>query len=243
MSAAAWASSRPGGIRSAVLALTAAIVSMVPASGALAQTATPPAQAQAPSAWRVTVSNLTRVESWRFFEPAPAGGDPDYAFIANRLRVTATLRRPRFDLSAAGQYGQFGGLPSGASGPGALGTGALYFQHAGSPDSRGLYLRTLDLRVRLPRGVTLQGGRFAYTSGAEAPSGRPKIEAVKRARVDSRLVGEFEWSIYQRSFDGVRSRHSRHHRTTGLAMASVEYAPTTNPTTSTNEKPRSTSPP
>ncbi len=53
--------------------------------------------------------------------------------------------------------------------------------------------------------MTLQGGRFGYTSGNEAPSGRSRIVAVKRARLDSRLVGEFEWSLYQRTFDGVRA--------------------------------------
>jgi len=35
-------------------------------------------------------------------------------------------------------------------------------------------------------------------------SGVAPIEAVKRQRLDSRLVGEFEWSIYQRAYDGVR---------------------------------------
>jgi hypothetical protein len=52
--------------------------------------------------------------------------------------------------------------------------------------------------------VDLQVGRMPYTSGAEAPSGHAKIEAVKRQRLDARIVGEFEWSIYQRGFDGVR---------------------------------------
>jgi hypothetical protein len=55
----------------------------------------------------------------------------------------------------------------------------------------------------------MQVGRFGYTSGAEAPSGRPKIEAVKRARIDSRMIGEFEWSLYQRTFDGIRGDADR----------------------------------
>jgi hypothetical protein len=46
---------------------------------------------------------------------------------------------------------------------------------------------------------------MGYTSGAESPSGNAKIEAVKRQRVDARLLGEFEWSLYQRGFDGVRT--------------------------------------
>lgn len=166
--------------------------------------APPPASTPAPT-WKWNLVNMTRVESWQFFEPPPSGGDPDYAFVANRLRVSLAGSWKRVDLNAAVQYVQFGGLPTDAVGPGALGTGALYYQHSGDTASHGLYPRTLNVRVRLPHGVTLQAGRFAYVSGAEAPSGRPKIEAVKRARIDSRLIGEFEWSLYQRSFDGARA--------------------------------------
>lgn len=154
--------------------------------------------------WRWNLTDLTRVESWHFFEPPPAGGNPDYTFIANRLRLALTGTWKRVDVNTAAQYVQFGGLPTGAMGPGSLGTGALYYDHSGRAASGTLYLRSLNVVARLPRGVRLQAGRFGYTSGGESSSGRPKVEAVKRARVDSRLIGEFEWSLYQRTFDGVR---------------------------------------
>jgi hypothetical protein len=48
-----------------------------------------------------------------------------------------------------------------------------------------------------------------YSSGAEALSGNPKIEAVKQQRVAARLVGEFEWSLYQRAYDGLRVDSAR----------------------------------
>jgi len=147
---------------------------------------------------------MSRIESWSFFDPPPAGGDPDYTFIANRLRFAVTSTWPRVDVNASMQYVQFGGLPTGAVGPGLLGTGAVYYDHSRRTDSHGVYLRTLAARVRLPGTLTIQAGRFPYQSGAESPSGRPKIEAVKRSRLDSRLIGEFEWSLYQRTFDGVR---------------------------------------
>jgi hypothetical protein len=150
------------------------------------------------------VNNTSRVESWRFFAPPPSGGNPDYTFVANRLRVGVAGTWSRIDANATVQYVQFGGLPNDASGPGPLGTGALYYSHAGRTDSRGVYLRTLNARARLPGGLAIQAGRMPYQSGAEAPSRRPKVEAVKRARLDGRLVGEFEWSLYQRTFDGVR---------------------------------------
>lgn len=147
---------------------------------------------------------MSRVESWSFFDPPPAGGDPEYTFVANRLRLGVSRAWPRVTVNASMQYVQFGGLPSGASGPGLLGTGAVYYDHSGRTDSRGVYLNALSARFVLPREVTIQAGRLPYQSGAESSSGRPKVETVKRARVDGRLIGEFEWSLYQRSFDGVR---------------------------------------
>lgn len=165
------------------------------------------ALAQTPAAvdaWGVSLINVTRVESWHYFEPPPTGGDPNYQFLANRLRASLAGRWPRVDLDTSVQFVQFAGLPATAVGPGALGTGALYFIHSGESDARSVYLRTLAMRLRLGSGVTVQAGRFGYTSGAESPSGWPTVEAVKRARIDSRLIGEFEWSIFQRSFDGVR---------------------------------------
>jgi hypothetical protein len=81
----------------------------------------------------------------------------------------------------------------------------VYFAHSGRADSRQVYLRYLNLELKnvLPS-VRLQIGRMPYSSGAESASGNPTIEAVKQQRVAARLVGEFEWSLYQRAYDGVR---------------------------------------
>ncbi len=189
--------------RASACALSFLLMPAAAPRSASAQTA--PAPAAPPRAsWTLSAVNLTRVESWKFFEPPPSGGNPDYTFAGNRLRLGLTWASPRLEVAGAVQYVQFGGLPDDAIGPGPLGTGALYYEHAGSTTSRGVYLRTLNLRARLPGGVAIQAGRLGYTSGAESPSDRAKIEAVKRARLDSRLLGEFEWSLYQRAFDGVR---------------------------------------
>jgi len=190
------------------------LVLVLAAPPALAQPAAPtapqPAQA-APgspsppaSPWRATLTNITRFESWSFFTPPPGGGDPDSNFVGNRLRAGLSRSWPRVDIAGALQYVQFGGLPDRAVGPGFLGTGGLYYFHAGSTTSHGVYVPALNVRFKLPHGVTLLAGRFGYTSGAEAPSGDARIETIKRSRADSRLIGDFEWSLYQRSFDGVR---------------------------------------
>jgi hypothetical protein len=151
--------------------------------------------------------NWTRVEMWRYFEPQPGGGNPDYTDIANRLQFGVERKRPKYEVAASLQYVQFGGLPADATGPGPLGTGALYYEQGGrTPTSRQLYLRYLNLKLNdITPGWSAAFGRMSYTSGAESPSGDAGIEAIKRQRIDSRLLGEFEWSLYQRGFDGIRT--------------------------------------
>jgi Alginate export len=152
-----------------------------------------------------TVRDWTRIEAWRFFEPPPEGGDNEYAFVANRLVGSVQRTASAYDFVAALQYVQFGALPSNAVGPGPLGTGAVYFAHAGQSDSHQLYLRYANVCLkRLVPATAIQVGRMPYSSGGEAASGNPKIETVKLQRVAARLIGEFEWSIYQRAYDGVR---------------------------------------
>ncbi|MEZ5475913.1 MAG: hypothetical protein R3E72_13055, partial [Steroidobacteraceae bacterium] len=83
-----------------------------PAGGAVAP---PP-----PPTWRMSAVNLTRLESWRFFDPRPGGGDPDYAFLGDRLRLDLRGHWPRADLTLAAQVVGMAGLPDRAVGPGAL---------------------------------------------------------------------------------------------------------------------------
>jgi hypothetical protein len=162
-----------------------------------------PALTPASTTW--SLRDWTRIEMWRFFEPPAGGGNNDYSFVANRLFAGVQRTRSSYDLTAALQYAQFGGLPANATGPGPLGTGAVYYAHAGRSDSHQLYLRYANVRLkRLLPGTSIQIGRMGYGSGGEAASGNPKIEAVKLQRVTARLIGEFEWSIYQRAYDGVR---------------------------------------
>jgi len=172
----------------------------VAASTAAAQNAPAP-----PSSTTWTLRDWTRIEMWRFFEPPAGGGNNEYAFAANRLFAGVQHTERVYDLTAALQYVHFGGLPSDATGPGPLGTGAVYFAHAGRSDSHQVYLRYANVRLKrlLPR-TSIQIGRMPYASGGEAASGNPKIEAVRTQHVAARLVGEFGWSIYQRAYDGVR---------------------------------------
>lgn len=193
------------------------------ADQARAQSVSPAATPPAPATrgFVLTVRDLTRAESWRYFEPRPGGGDPDYAYVSNRLQLELTRAWSRVDVTLTAQHVGFIGLPDDASGPGPLGLGALYYDQGGQRvNPQQLYLRYANVRLKqvLP-GLDLQLGRMSYTSGAEAVTGDARIEALKRQRLDARIVGEFEWSIYQRGYDGVRADWTHGPvRATGLAV-------------------------
>jgi len=181
---------------------------------------TPVTSGPAAPAWAWLAQDTFRVESWGFFEPPPGGGDPDYTFSGNRLLLQGRYTAPRFDVRLAAQHVILMALPETASGPGPFGTGALYYDQAGRErNPQQLYLRYASLRLKnVVSDLSFELGRQGYNSGAEAASEAP-IEAVKRQRLDARLVGEFEWSLYQRSFDGVRADYARNTlRVTGTAF-------------------------
>jgi hypothetical protein len=151
-----------------------------------------------------TLSNITRVESWSYFEPRTdllalypdPPGDPDYTFIGDRAELGVRVEGSRFDLGGAFNYVRIENLPTDAIGPGGLGPGAFYFAAVGTRYSYQLYLSELLFRVKsADHGISLTLGRMPFSSG---------VGSLSKQRIDGRLIGNFEWSYYQRRFDGVR---------------------------------------
>lgn len=165
------------------------------------------------------LSNTTRVESWSYFQPRPeffntdfGGGRPDYTFIGDQFHLGVSVVGSRFDVAAAFDYVRLENLPTDAIGPGGLGTGAFYFAAAGVPYSYQLYLRELTLSVKSRRrGLSATIGRMSADPDAKAASGADPTNALIRERVSGRLMGDFEWSYYQRRFDGIRMDVRRPH--------------------------------
>ena len=182
------------GIWSLVVILTAIVLS--------ASTA----DAQQTRSYRFYLDNWTRVSGWDYFDPGPSGGDPTYSYIANRLRLGFLWQNEKIEVHVAAQGVQFGGLPDTASGPGPLGLGAVYRGHGGGPNPGGLYVRYLYTHLKDigNSGLSLRLGRMGYAGGSEGSSDRGKINRLRSMRVGQKLIGEFGWSQFQRSFDGVR---------------------------------------
>jgi hypothetical protein len=166
-----------------------------------------------------TASNVTRVESWSYFQPAidPLAltqgpiGDPDYTFIGDRAELGVRVDGRRFDLGGAFNYVRLENLPTQAIGPGGLGTGAFYFAATGLQYSYQLYLSELTVRMKSASGASITVGRMPFSSGGEVTSGSFSMQRVRAERLQSRLIGNFEWSHYQRRFDGVRVDVDRPH--------------------------------
>jgi hypothetical protein len=160
-----------------------------------------------------TISNVTRVESWSYFQPrvdpnadpATPVGNPDYTFFGDRAELGVRVAGSRFDLSGAFNYVRLENLPTNAIGPGGLGTGAFYFAASGVRYSYQLYLGELTARIKsADQRTSFTFGRMPFASGSEYVGPQPDLEVVKAERLHSRLIGNFEWSYYQRRFDGAR---------------------------------------
>ena len=141
-----------------------------------------PALAQDPPKVTGTLSNITRVESWSFFQPRPPAapdqlvGDPNYTFVGDRAELGVRVESPRFDVSGAFNYVRLENLPTTAIGPGGLGTGAFYFAATGVPYSYQLYLSELTLKVKARDNRTsLTVGRMPFASGAESTAANPTL--------------------------------------------------------------------
>lgn len=158
--------------------------------------------------WKVIVSDWLRYEDWRHFDPAGNVGDPGYGYLFNRLRLGVSGGAASWIFNASAQAVHQVSLPDDAVGMpgGPLGLGAVYYVHNQSRNPESIYLKALNAGVRdvFGSGLDISAGRMDYSSGMEAAAADPVVAAVKDMRIDSRLIGPFDWSTYQRAFDGIR---------------------------------------
>ena len=153
-------------------------------------------------------SSRTRFEFNDFFRSSAAGVDNKYGFFANTTRFGARIDAKGIEAVAVGQYAKLWDLPQDALGMpgGPHGVGGVYFAHNRSegPDSLGVKYAWIKLKDLMGEPLSLQVGRFGYTSAVERPSGNPKLDKLKNIRLAERLIGEFGYTHFTRSFDGFR---------------------------------------
>lgn len=161
-----------------------------------------------PSGVTVFATDWLRWSDWNYFDPAAPGGNPDYSYLSNRLRFGVKAKQKKwageFSLQAAKQWS----LPDQAAGApgGALGLGAVYKGHNKEQTPSSLYVKYMNVSFFniADSGIDATIGRFDYGGGVETKTDNKKINWLKKVRLDARLIGGFGWSVYQRSFDGLR---------------------------------------
>jgi hypothetical protein len=182
----------------------AALLSVAHDGGAQTVTSIAAAPVANEPAVTATLSDVTRLESWSFFEPRIGGGDPTYTLLGNRATLAVGLRSRHLELDGALQYSQLLGLPRGATGPGPLGPGPTYFDASRAPNAYQLYIRAISVRVKSASGLSVQAGRMDFTSGFDATMQSAATDALTRARLAGRLIGGADWTPFERAFDGAR---------------------------------------
>lgn len=162
---------------------------------------------------KVSGSLRSRVEIWDWFE---GNANNRYAFSGNILRLSLTQTKGDFDwqLELAAPF--LLGLPERAIAPAPqaqLGLGGAYF--AANDRSRNaamVFPKQGFLRWKGLFGDKTQSlriGRFEWVDGGEAAPKDPTLAALKRARVNQRLIGPFAWTHVGRSFDGFHYTTNR----------------------------------
>lgn len=156
----------------------------------------------------VTGSIRSRLESWDWFEPSSA--DPNYTYSGTLVRLNFSQAFERWDWQAELAIPILLGLPDSAVAPGtqgALGLGANYFTaNDRNRNAAMLFPKIGFVRIKQLFGDSRQSirlGRFEYADGSETVPKNGTLAALKRDRINMRLVGNFGWSHVGRSFDGA----------------------------------------
>ena len=147
-------------------------------------------------------------ENW--FKPALTNVNNDYDYIFTRTRLAIALRNPYIGAFVQAQDVHMWNLPEKSIAPapqGALGIGATYYAHARSDTDHSLIIRQayVDFPRLFLKGLSARIGRFDYADGQEVTYKKnPKVTWLKNVRLSDRMIGAFDWSAYNRSFDGLQ---------------------------------------
>lgn len=155
---------------------------------------------------RVQGSLRARGEVWDWFS---AGERNPYALSGNLLRLSVSGQRKTMDWQIEFAVPVLLGLPTDAVRPAPqlqLGFGGNYY--AANDRERNaamIFPKQAFVRFRnLMGNDSLRLGRFEFIDGTETTPANPALAALKRDRIQHRLLGNFGFSHVGRSFDGAQ---------------------------------------
>jgi hypothetical protein len=154
----------------------------------------------------------TRYEAWGWFDVPGHDGTNDFGATTFRFGIRSKHKlgdHDSLDWQAEMQFTGLLGLPRNAVAPapqGALGLGGNY--DAANPNGRAaifpkqVFLRWTHVGATLT--TTVRVGRFEFSDGAELPATDARVGALKRQRIQERLIGPFFFTHVGRAFDGFQ---------------------------------------
>jgi hypothetical protein len=153
-----------------------------------------------------------RVENWGWF--TPDSGNPKYTFDGATIRLGISQNLKPLDWMFEIEAPALLNLPPGSVAPGTQGQLGLAYYVANSKESnvamtfpKQVFIRFHNLFGR--EASTLQLGRFEFFEGAEVKSTDPTVAAIKRDRIQQRLIGTFAYTDVLRAFDGFHYAYDK----------------------------------
>lgn len=155
----------------------------------------------------------TRTEIWDWFQPS--SGDPSYAFQGTLARISFSQTGKNFDWQVELAAPILLGLPDQATAPGAqgeMGLGATYFNaNKRNRNTAMIFPKQVFVRVKGLGGPnhSVRFGRFEFADGLELVPKNATLAALKRERIQMRLIGPFNFTHVHRAFDGAHYAYAR----------------------------------
>ncbi|MCC6537285.1 MAG: alginate export family protein [Bryobacterales bacterium] len=162
-----------------------------------------------PAAGGVNVSGSirSRVEAWDWFQ---GDANNSYVYSGNLLRLSLSQSQRNLDWQVEFAAPILLGLPNDAIAAGTqgqLGLGGTYFAaNGGNRNSAMVFPKQAFVRFKNLGGSEAQSlrvGRFEFLDGSEVTPKDATLAAVKRDRINQRLLGHFGWAHVGRSYDGA----------------------------------------
>lgn len=184
----------------------------VPAASATAAVAPTPPQPEKPpkkpsAGWTFSGTNTLRHEHWNTFLAVNSPLDHSYSLLADRLALTLKHQNPATVFTATLNVVKFLNLPENTS----FGAASNYSTNGIDENDGKAYLRAMNFTFKRlgDRCLSATIGRFNFTNGTEWKGSDPTVEWVKNNRIADRLIGQPNWTMFQRSMNGLVLKHDR----------------------------------
>lgn len=146
------------------------------------------------------VNIILRNELWNTFQKQDSDTDRTYDFFLVRARAYLDLNWEHVSFHVMGQGVKAFNLPDN----GAFGPGVLYFDASDQKTNPGNF-QFVEAFIHLKnlKGFYLKGGRMGFKDGGQVLyKDLPKLNWVIKQRLSERIIGNWDWTLIGRRYDG-----------------------------------------